>query len=365
MYQNTFIVNTDGGSDWSLGASRARSVRAVVPHRLREQHPAQRGWKLPDSLRPAVYRSWNFSNPYPTWNYCDGKTCGTRIGRISAASTSQGPERLSALRLRSLAGGLAQPVARTDLYLQQSSGGVAGRRLVPTAMPRISLTTATTTMKRRRLTGARGVGRGPLSSRPSSCTPGVAYWATDQGEWDSGHSGPDGQLYKCVSNNTWSLYYTPYVYPHPLVSGGRRRCHAGAAAAVQCSADQVETGPPFPRGLFSYGSAPDLRRAHRQMAPFRWGPDHSSVMTKLRVLVLAPDADPIGQHLRWSATLTARRLPVDIAVTLAVRSGGNEQSIRRAGAPFHRVVGVRCRYSTSSMPGACGGSSSTITEAKR
>jgi len=23
-----------------------------------------------------------------------------------------------------------------------------------------------------------------------------------------------------VSNNSWSLYYTPYVYPHPLVSGG-------------------------------------------------------------------------------------------------------------------------------------------------
>jgi hypothetical protein len=67
--------------------------------------------------------------------------------------------------------------------------------------------------------GSSGVGVGPLSSRPSSCTTGVAYWATDQGEWDSTHSGPDGQLYKCVNTNSWSLFYTPYVYPHPLVSG--------------------------------------------------------------------------------------------------------------------------------------------------
>src|SRR5205823_11054263 len=32
-------------------------------------------------------------------------------------------------------------------------------------------------------------------------------------------SGADGVLYKCTAPNTWTLYYTPYVYPHPLVSG--------------------------------------------------------------------------------------------------------------------------------------------------
>lgn len=64
--------------------------------------------------------------------------------------------------------------------------------------------------------GATGIGVGTLSSRPSSCTPGVAYWATDQGEWNSRNPGPDGQLYRCTTPNTWSLYYTPYTYPHPL-----------------------------------------------------------------------------------------------------------------------------------------------------
>src|SRR4029077_6545981 len=30
----------------------------------------------------------------------------------------------------------------------------------------------------------------------------------------------DGVLYKCTAPNTWTLYYTPYIYPHPLRNGG-------------------------------------------------------------------------------------------------------------------------------------------------
>jgi hypothetical protein len=67
--------------------------------------------------------------------------------------------------------------------------------------------------------GTSGVGVGTLANRPTSCTAGVAYWATDQGEWNSVSYGPDGQLYKCTAPNTWSLYYTPYTYPHPLQVG--------------------------------------------------------------------------------------------------------------------------------------------------
>jgi hypothetical protein len=67
--------------------------------------------------------------------------------------------------------------------------------------------------------GTSGVGVGPLANRPATCVKGVAYWATDQGEWDSTHNGPDGQLYVATATNTWTRNYTPYVYPHPLVSG--------------------------------------------------------------------------------------------------------------------------------------------------
>jgi hypothetical protein len=60
--------------------------------------------------------------------------------------------------------------------------------------------------------GTTGVGQGLLSARPATCTagpggntPGVGYWATDT-----------NTLYVCNPTNTWSTYYTPYTYPHPL-----------------------------------------------------------------------------------------------------------------------------------------------------
>jgi hypothetical protein len=56
-----------------------------------------------------------------------------------------------------------------------------------------------------------GTGWGTLANRPTSCTPQVAYWATDVGP-----SGNPGTLYQCSAPNIWSVYYTPYQYPHPL-----------------------------------------------------------------------------------------------------------------------------------------------------
>jgi PKD repeat protein len=53
--------------------------------------------------------------------------------------------------------------------------------------------------------GTRGIGVGLLSARPSTCTTGVGYWATDT-----------KKLYRAVATNTWAEYYQPFTYPHPL-----------------------------------------------------------------------------------------------------------------------------------------------------
>jgi hypothetical protein len=56
--------------------------------------------------------------------------------------------------------------------------------------------------------GTAGIGQGLLSARTSTCTTGVGYWATDT-----------TTLYTCNTTNTWTTYYTPYTYPHPLTLG--------------------------------------------------------------------------------------------------------------------------------------------------
>lgn len=74
--------------------------------------------------------------------------------------------------------------------------------------------------------GTTGNGHGTLAYRPTSCTTGVGYFATDQGSWNqSGGSNPagysgQGELFTCTATNTWTLDYTPYTYPHPLDTGG-------------------------------------------------------------------------------------------------------------------------------------------------
>ena len=69
--------------------------------------------------------------------------------------------------------------------------------------------------------GTSGIGIGTLANRPSTCTPGVAYWATDQGSWNQ--KGEDGVLYKCAAANTWTKYYEPFTYPHPLRQSGMEK----------------------------------------------------------------------------------------------------------------------------------------------
>ena len=66
--------------------------------------------------------------------------------------------------------------------------------------------------------GSQGTGSGMLAARPTTCTTGVVYWATDLGNWNQSGSGGQGQLFKCTATNTWTSFYTPYTYPSPIQS---------------------------------------------------------------------------------------------------------------------------------------------------
>jgi hypothetical protein len=114
-------------------------------------------------------------------------------------------------------GGAANIIANRDYY-SQSNGQTA--QTSPTSP----------------FNGTSGTGWGPLADRPTTCTTGVGYWATDQGNWNQtsntyygGYT--QGELFTCVSTNTWSSSptYVPYTYPHPLVSGDDRRGNGPSA----------------------------------------------------------------------------------------------------------------------------------------
>ena len=91
-----------------------------------------------------------------------------------------------------------------------------------------------------------GVRCGTLANIPITCSIGQGYWATAQSCSDlTGLVGVapstpiSGTLYKCTAPNTWTSYYTPYTYPHPL-AGGSPTTYTMTYATSTC---QSITGP--------------------------------------------------------------------------------------------------------------------------
>jgi hypothetical protein len=82
--------------------------------------------------------------------------------------------------------------------------------------------------------GSSGMGVGLLSARPTTCTVGVGYWATDE-----------SKLYRCTATNVWTFYYTPYTYPHPF----RTDCVSYPSLCDSVAPPPDTTPPAAPTGL--------------------------------------------------------------------------------------------------------------------
>jgi hypothetical protein len=77
-----------------------------------------------------------------------------------------------------------------------------------------------------------GIGRG-TSPPTGSCTTGVGYWVAGTPTPSASSSVVQGgAFYKCTATNTWTPYYSPYTYPHPL----RATAAPGLAAPTNLSA---------------------------------------------------------------------------------------------------------------------------------
>jgi hypothetical protein len=64
-----------------------------------------------------------------------------------------------------------------------------------------------------------GIGRGNTAPT-GTCVTGVGYWvASTPTPTVDPNVIQNGAFYKCTSTNTWTLYYKPYIYPHPLRNG--------------------------------------------------------------------------------------------------------------------------------------------------
>ena len=86
------------------------------------------------------------------------------------------------------------------------------------------------------------------SELPGTCTVGDGYWVTAQSTTTlAGMVGVDpttpisGILYTCTETDTWTEYYTPYTYPHPLRGEGEGEA-SGSIIPGGCTESEIISG---------------------------------------------------------------------------------------------------------------------------
>lgn len=213
------LTVTDTGQSWTtsqwVSSGSPYSIVNTSRTDARGFYPAAEISANTSNTITATYDAWS-GTAEPDWQVGDSfeirraTTCIDQIGRGSAGATYLSGSTPSPT------GWLNQP--RVPIY--QWGSTVTGASISEWVLANNPLRITNNRdfyYKAASFTGASGTGSG--TSRPATCTTGVAYWETDEGEWNSANGAtPDGRLYICTSTNTWTLSYTPYTYPHPLRS---------------------------------------------------------------------------------------------------------------------------------------------------
>ena len=192
-----------------------------------------------------------------------------------------------------------------------------------------------------------GVGVGPIGNRPATCTAGAAYWATDEGEWDSTNNGPDGRLYKCIATNTWALYYTPFAYPHPMIDGSYvpTGTGAGTGTGTDSGTNVADTTAPTPGNAGSIASS-----INTDSATLSWtkATDNMSSQTTLQYEVRLSTSNDIGTVADAEA-FGAVAVPYATDINSAAVPGWNPGTTYFFNVIVKDAAGNKAAYTTKSV----------------
>jgi hypothetical protein len=179
---------------------------------------------------------------------------------------------------------------------------------------------------------ATGTGYGTLVQRPTTCSagpsvkipsggnlPGVGYWATDT-----------QTLYSCYPANTWNTWYTPYTYPHPLVSG------AGGTVTLSPSSESF--------GMFNVSSS---------SSPVTFTLTNSSSTTATSISISDTDSAefPITNSGAGSCAAAGGSLAASASCTFTVKFGPTSAGVKNPTLSVSYSGGDGASPQTASLSG--------------
>jgi hypothetical protein len=194
--------------------------------------------------------------------------------------------------------------------------------------------------------GTTGVGTGLLLLRPTTCTIGVGYWATDT-----------KTLYKCNATNTWIAYYQPYTYPHPFRTDCVNYpglCDSGSPSSGIIPAERlIEWQPGIPGGIPNYPVGINAKD---------YGAVGDGVADDTAAINAAIAACPVGQAVLIPAGTyrITDRLPINKSIVVRGEGPNKTRIIQYASSHTFVIAGGGTEYVVNITSGFSKGSDTII-----